>query len=91
MCQLCPRTGSKPSPAQNKAAAMCNLFLISCLTIGVHSKEINREFWNFGLFSEILAPNQRANSVSYNKIPYATEQGIKSSKQGISFEKQGIL
>jgi hypothetical protein len=22
-CQLCPRTGSKPSPAHNKAAAMC--------------------------------------------------------------------
>jgi hypothetical protein len=54
------------------------------------NREINREFLKFRLFSAILAPNQRANSVSYNKIPYATEQGINSNKQGITFEEQGI-
>jgi hypothetical protein len=55
------------------------------------NREINRELLNFWLFSAIIAPNQRANSMSYNKIPYATEQGINSNKQGISFEEQGIF
>src|SRR6266478_6083379 len=39
-------------------------------------REINREFFKFGPFSAILAPNRPANSIACSKIPYAMEQGI---------------
>jgi hypothetical protein len=47
------------------------------------NREINREFFDFGPFSAILAPNRRTNSVTCNKISYATEQGIILGEQGI--------
>jgi hypothetical protein len=60
------------------------------------NREFNREFFDFGPFWAILAPNRRANSDGYNKIPYAAEQGIFSGgtgnvwgEQGISAEQQG--
>jgi hypothetical protein len=60
------------------------------------NREFNREFFDFGPFCAILAPNRRANSDGYNKIPYAAEQGIFSGgtgnvwgEQGISAEQQG--
>jgi hypothetical protein len=40
------------------------------------NREINREFFDFGRFYAVLVSNRRANSAGYNKIPYATEQGI---------------
>jgi hypothetical protein len=55
-----------------------------------YNRENNREFLNFRAFSAILAPNRRANSASYNKIPYATEQGIILTEQGINLMEQGI-
>src|SRR5271169_6271201 len=54
------------------------------------NREINREFFDFGPFSAILIPNRRVNSGGYNKIPYATEQGIFSAEQGIFLREQGI-
>jgi hypothetical protein len=55
------------------------------------NREINREFFNFGPFSAILAPNRQANSIACSKIPYAMEQGIFLTEQGIIFAEQGIL
>jgi hypothetical protein len=40
------------------------------------NREFNREFFEFGLPSAILAPNRPANSIACSKIPYAMEQGI---------------
>jgi hypothetical protein len=54
------------------------------------NREINREFVNFRPFFVILAPYRRANSAGYNKIPYATEQGIILTEQGIILTEQGI-
>jgi len=54
------------------------------------NREINREFFDFGPFSAILIPNRQVNSGGYNKIPYATEQGIFSAEQGIFLREQGI-
>jgi hypothetical protein len=54
------------------------------------NRENNREFFKFGPFSAILAPNRRVNSASYNEIPYATEQGIFLPEQGIFAKEQGI-
>jgi hypothetical protein len=48
-----------------------------------HSRE-------FGRFWPILVRNRRANSGPYNKIPYATEQGIIFTEQGIYLIEQGI-
>jgi hypothetical protein len=39
----------------------------------------------------IFAPNRPTNSVAYNKIPYATEQGIFRCEQEIFYEEQGIF
>ena len=54
------------------------------------NREINREFFKFGPFSGILAPNQRANSIACRRIPYEMEQGIFLTEQGILTPKQGI-
>ena len=54
------------------------------------NRENNREFLNFRPFSAILAPNRRARSAGYNKIPYATEQGINLTEQGRFRREQGI-
>jgi len=40
------------------------------------NREFNREFFKFGPFAAILAPNRPANSIGCSIIPYATEQGI---------------
>ena len=40
------------------------------------NREINREFFKFGPFSAILAPNRRANSIACRRIPYEMEQGF---------------
>jgi hypothetical protein len=53
------------------------------------NREFNREFFDFGPFSVILAPNRWANSMACGKIPYATEQGIFATEQGISEKDQG--
>jgi hypothetical protein len=53
------------------------------------NREINREFFNFGPFYAILAPNQRANSSACRKIPYAAEQGMFLAEQGIIVAEQG--
>jgi hypothetical protein len=54
------------------------------------NREIYREFFDFGRFCAILVLNRRANSAGYNKIPYATEQGIFWTEQGIFLREQGI-
>jgi hypothetical protein len=54
------------------------------------NREINREFFKFGSFSAIPAPNQRANSIACRTIPYAMEQGIFLAEQGILALEQGI-
>ena len=54
-------------------------------------REFNREFFKFGPFSAILAPNQLANSNACSKIPWQMEQGIFLTEQGIIFAEQGIL
>ena len=54
------------------------------------NREINREFLDFGPVCTILVPNRRANSAGYNKIPYATEQGIFSAEQGMFLRDQRI-
>jgi hypothetical protein len=54
------------------------------------NREKNREFLIFRPLSAILAPNRRANSAGYNKIPYAREQGIFLMEQGIFATEQGI-
>jgi hypothetical protein len=54
------------------------------------NREINREFFKFGPFSAIPAPNQRANSIACRRIPYEMEQGIFLTEQGILTPEQGI-
>jgi hypothetical protein len=54
------------------------------------NREINRELSNFGPFPGILGLNRPANSDGYNKIPYATEQGIILMEQGTCLGEQGI-
>ena len=54
------------------------------------NREINREFFDFGHFLAIPAPNRRANSVPCWQIPCATEQGIFSAEQGMFLREQGI-
>jgi hypothetical protein len=55
------------------------------------NREINREFFKFGPFFAILAPNQLANSIACRRIPYEMEQGIFLTEQGIILAEQGIL
>jgi hypothetical protein len=54
------------------------------------NREINRDFFDFGHFLAIPAPNRRANSVPCWQIPCATEQGIFSAEQGMFLREQGI-
>jgi hypothetical protein len=54
------------------------------------NRENNREFLKFAPFWAILAPNRRASSDGYNKIPCATEQGIILAEQGMFLREQGI-
>jgi hypothetical protein len=55
------------------------------------NREFNREFFKFGPFSAILAPNQRANSNACSKIPYKMEQGINSRRTGNLLSRAGNL
>jgi hypothetical protein len=55
------------------------------------NREFNREFFKFGPFSAILAPNKPANSNACSKIPWQMEQGNLLREQGIIFAEQGIL
>jgi hypothetical protein len=54
-------------------------------------REINREFRRIRPLCEILKAYTRANSKAFSRIPYETEQGIISAKQGIMKQEQGIL
>jgi hypothetical protein len=47
------------------------------------NREKNREFRQIRRFDAIWIPNTRANSMIFNKIPYAKEQGISFGEQGI--------
>jgi len=40
------------------------------------NREINREYYRIQLFTAILVPSRRVNSMVCRRIPYATEQGI---------------
>jgi hypothetical protein len=48
-------------------------------------------FAETGLPRRFFAPNRLRNSVAYNKIPYATEQGIIWCEQGIFYKEQGVI
>src|SRR5215204_4474353 len=52
------------------------------LTKFPENREFNREFFNFGPFSAILATNRRGNPMACSKIPDAAEQGIFSPGTG---------
>jgi len=54
------------------------------------NREKNREFRRIRPLSAILKAHTRANSKACSEIPYATEQGIISAKQGILAQEQGI-
>jgi hypothetical protein len=47
-------------------------------------------FLDFGPLCAIPVPNRRANSVGYNKIPYATEQEMFSAEQRMFLRDQRI-
>ena len=55
------------------------------------NRENNREFCRIQLLSVILDADTRANSNASSKIPYATEQGIISAKQGFLPVKSELI
>jgi hypothetical protein len=55
------------------------------------NREKNREFRGNRPREAIFAPNRLPNSVVYNRIPYATEQGIIRGEQGIFYKEQGVF
>jgi len=54
------------------------------------NREINREFSKIGPSTPSFASDQHAHPIAYSRIPYATEQGISDTYQGIFFSEQGI-
>jgi hypothetical protein len=54
------------------------------------NREICREFHQIGPLGAILKADARANSEACSEIPYETEQGIISEKQGNLAQEQGI-
>ena len=55
------------------------------------NREINREFGRMRPLGAILKADTRADSKTFSKTPYTTEQGIISAEQGIFAREQGIL
>src|SRR5690349_22928847 len=56
-----------------------------------YNREINREFSQSGHLIAIFASDQRADSIAYSRIPYATEQGIFAAITGNFFRITGNL
>jgi hypothetical protein len=88
-----PRTKSKLSIGRSVRVVAVKAVMSELVSVAQFPayREINREFFFFGPFSVILAPNRRANSIACRKIPYSMEQGIFLTEQGIVFAEQGIL
>ena len=55
------------------------------------NREINREFCRIRPSIAIFASDQRADSIAYSRIPYATEQGILAAITGNFFGITGNL
>src|SRR5262245_42267601 len=58
--------------------------------ISLLTGEINREFYRIRPLIAIFVSDQRADSIAYRRIPYATEQGISKDISGKIFRGTGI-